>query len=72
MTKDAIDANLKVTPFVPFTITTNDGKSYEVEHPENVVFPYDREIVILVGSAIPSHAILALSTITHLDLVAEK
>ena len=68
MTKDAIDANLKVAPFKPFTVTTNDGKSYTIEHPENVLFTVDGDSVILTGTKIPSHAILALSAITRLDL----
>ena len=68
MTKDAIEANLKVAPFKPFTVTTNDGKSYMIEHPENVLFTVDGDTVIVTGTEIRSHAILALSTITRLDL----
>ena len=72
MTKDAIDANLKVAPFKPFTMTTNDGKSYTIEHPENVLFTTDGDTIIVTGTEVPSHAILALSTITHLDLAVAK
>lgn len=47
MTSDEIRRALKDEPFVPFSIVTSSGRSYDVDHPELVaIAPQGRLIAV--------------------------
>jgi hypothetical protein len=49
MPLEEIVALLRARPFEPFRIQVDDGASYEVRHPEQVI-PLARSLIVAVGA----------------------
>ncbi len=70
---DELRQRVRAAPFRPFRIRTNDGRSYEVRHPEFVGFTRTTVMVGVPDSDDPHHfAMLQMRNVTGVEPLAES
>ena len=48
MTVDDLRSLLRAQPFSPFTIHLSDGRSFEIHHPDYLIVPPERSVIVFV------------------------
>lgn len=66
MTRSEMLKHIQVQDFQPFRVTMNNGKSYDVTHPENVMLMRDDSLYIFQPASDEPEGIKELVTIARI------